>query len=319
MVRYEPPSITARCVPWMSSLTARTFYMGLRRPFKPKILRFLLAVFFWIISFGWMVTSGKLVAMFRSADATVLPDILFDILPERKLYPLPDILLYVLLTSVIGRIIFHSDGVAIARRFAAISGCVYFFRSLITLATSLPNPQVQCLNYTPEWGPSGVLKSTCSDMTGHIVNMSLAALCWGQYSKHMFVAATAWMFVLSGMIAVIISRSTYTVDVLYSFFISIFVWKYYHMTLSLPPERRNPVIRWLEKGAVATEETETELRSPKGKFVELDESINMNSPVTTRYRELSESKTSSPVASRFIELTTATAGPSYKELSCVIK
>jgi len=125
---------------------------------------------------------------------------------------------------------------------------------------------------------------------------------------------------LSGMVAVIVSRTTYTVDVLYSFFISLFVWKFYHMALSLPTERRNRVMKWLEKGAVATDaDHNRELVSPKGKFVELDDSINMNSPVTKRYQELNESKTSSPVASRFIELTTASPGPSYKELSCVIK
>jgi hypothetical protein len=322
MVRYEPPSITSRCLPSLASLTSKClpFYMGLRRPFKPKILRLFLAVAFWIISFGWMIISGKLAALRAPKDGSILPDLLFDILPEHKLYPLPDILLYVLLTSVIGRIIFHSDGVAIARRFAAISGCVYMFRSVVLLATSFPNPQVQCMNYTPNWGFSGSLKSSCADMTGHIVNMCLAALCWGQYTKHIFISATAWLFVLSGMVAVIVSRSNYTVDVLISLFTAIFFWRFYHLSLSLPPERRNRVVRWLEK-AGAVENQNPELGSPvPGKFVELEESSsNLNlSPVTTRYQELNESKTSSPIASRFIELTGA-PGPSYKELSCVIK
>ena len=89
--------------------------------------------------------------------------------------------------------------------------------------------------------------------------------------------------------------------------------------MSLPPERRNRLLRWLEKGAGSAENQNSELGSPvTGKFVELDTSGNMNSPVTTRYQEHTESKTSSPVASRFIELTGA-PGPSYKELSCVIK
>jgi len=265
-----------------------------------------------------MLVCGKLASFRSPKDAATLPDILFDILPEHKLYPLPDILLYVLLTSVVGRIIFHADGVAIARRFAAISGCIYLLRSFTLLATSFPHTQVQCQNYTPAWGFSGLLKGTCADMTGHMVNLALAALCWSEYTKHIFIALTSWMFALSGMAALIVSRSNYTIDVLFSLFISIFVWKYYHMALSLPSDRRNRIVKWLEKldFGVDAEDHSQELGSPiPGKYKELDDSVG--SPVSTRYQELSESK-SSPVASRFIELTGA-PGPSYKELSCVIK
>lgn len=43
--------------------------------------------------------------LFISQDVASLPDVLFDVLPERKLYPLPDVLIYTLLTSVLGRVV----------------------------------------------------------------------------------------------------------------------------------------------------------------------------------------------------------------------
>jgi len=237
-------------------------------------------------------------------------------------------LLYVLLTSVIGRIIFHSDGVAIARRFAAISGCIYFLCSFVLISTSFPNPQLQqCQDYTPGWSFYGLIWGTCADRTGHTVSLVLAALCWGQYTKHKIVAVLAWIIALFGMVTLLITRSTYTINILFSMFISIFVWTYYHMSLALPLERRNRIVKWLEMldfGAGSEEDPAQSLSQSFGspvptKYKELDESTGSPS-VPHRLKELNASL-GSPVPSRFMELTESLGSPgsSYTELSCVIK
>jgi len=318
MVRYEAPSRFSGLLP---------FFRGLRRPFKPKIVRLLIAIAFWMVTFGWMVVCANLAAFRSPKNKAVLPDLLFDILPEHKLHPLPDILLYVLLTSVVGRIMFHSDGVAIARRFAAISGCIYFFRSFTLIATSFPNPRSLCQDYNPVWSLSGLVLETCADMTGHTVNLALAALCWSQYSKQIYVGAVAWAFASSGMVTLIVSRSHYTIDILFSVFISVFIWKYYHMALSLPADRRNRVVQWLEKldfGAAA-EDRGRELGDSLGPLGSLGSSLSsLGSPLGGHYKELEAGSPSSKFRSQdessvpsFIELTASlgASDPSaYKEL-----
>jgi hypothetical protein len=65
--------------------------------------------------------------IFSSSKTTiVLPDLLFDILPAVDIDPMPDVILYVLLMSLIFRIIFHPRGLSISRRFMVICGCISF-------------------------------------------------------------------------------------------------------------------------------------------------------------------------------------------------
>lgn len=64
MVRYEPPSLASRCSGCCGRLATNCFpfYNGLRRPFKPKILRLVLALLYCAFGFVWMVLCGKLAA-----------------------------------------------------------------------------------------------------------------------------------------------------------------------------------------------------------------------------------------------------------------
>jgi hypothetical protein len=57
MVRYEAPPLIAKC--------ALPFFKGLRRPFKPKIIRLAISVLFWFFTFGFMIFCGNF-ATFRS-------------------------------------------------------------------------------------------------------------------------------------------------------------------------------------------------------------------------------------------------------------
>jgi len=258
-----------------------------------------------------MVICGNLATFRYPKDLTRLPDVLFSLLPEKKLSPLPEIFLYTLLASAFGRMIFHPDGGAIARRFATISGCVFVVRSIALIATSMPNPQVHCQDYKPSWTASALF-SDCGDMMGHTVSLTLAALVWSQYTNYKLLYIVAWLFSSSAMLLFIINRSHYTLDMLISFFISLFIWKYYHMTLLLPLNEQNKLIKWLEtldSGIVGNENQNT-IKSDVGGVSILD------SPETSKFKELVTS--ASP--SKFIELvedlsSSSSSSSRYKELA----
>jgi len=208
-------------------------------------------------------------------------------------YPLPEVFLYILLTSAIGRMIFHKDGVAIARRFATIAGCAYVLRGFTLLGTSLP--MSRCQSYTPSWSLSMFLGSSCGDMMGHTVNVVLAVMAWGQYSQHKAVSVLAWLISISAMILFIIDRSHYTVDLLISLFISVFCWKYYHMVLRLPTGSQNSVVRWMEEldGATVGDvvEREREVGGPQegvSLSAVVNEALGTSLPAPSKYKELRE-------------------------------
>jgi len=294
MVRYERPSLATRC--------CFPLVRGLGRPFKPKIIRLLLANLFWLVTFAWMMICGNLTSFRYPKENVTLPDILFDILPYRDVYPLPQVFLYTLLTSAIGRMIFHKDGVAIARRFATIAGCIYVLRGMTLIVTSLPDPQGRCKDTTPSWSLSAILADKCSgDTMGHTVNVVLAALAWGQYSKHRIVQALAWLTSIAAMVLFIVDREHYTIDILFSLFISVFVWKYYHTVLRLPTNNQNRVVRWLEKldGATVGDVEGVRERDERGpregislSTINLtnvvNEALGQVTPGPSKYKELKE-------------------------------
>lgn len=292
MVRYEPPSLVNKCfLPLLH---------GLRRPFKPRIIRLSIAVLFWFFTFAFMLFCGTLASFRSPKDSDTLPDIMFDLLPDHKVYPLPEVLLYTLLFSAVGRMIFHPDGVAIARRFAAIAGCIYIFRSFTLIATSLPDPLQRCSrDYSPSWNVAAFFTDKCGDMMGNTVNATLAALVWSQYTKHRVLYVFAWLTSITAMLLFIVNRSHYTLDVLISIFISVFCWKYYHITLLLPSSSQNKLVKWLEKldfGAAAVAGEELLVREIRERGEREREGISLSvvtdvlgtSPGPSKYRELVE-------------------------------
>eukprot|EP00026_Physarum_polycephalum_P008666 Phypoly_transcript_08760.p1 GENE.Phypoly_transcript_08760~~Phypoly_transcript_08760.p1 ORF type:complete len:294 (+),score=14.25 Phypoly_transcript_08760:112-993(+) len=288
MVRYEPPSIATRC--------CFPLVHGLRRPFKPKIVRFLLASLFWLLAFAWMIVCGNLSAFRSLKEHSTLPDLLFSILPHRKVAPLPDIFLYTLLTSAIGRMIFHKDGVAIARRFATIAGCTYILRGLTLVATSLPYPQAECQTLsTSTWTLSLMLTDACGDMMGHTVNVVLAALAWSQYTHYRIISIFAWLTSIAAMILFLVDRSHYTIDILMSLCIAVFCWKQYHMVLRLPTNSQNSVVQWMEKldGATVGDVIERQREAgPRENGISLTTVVNeaLGAPLAgpSKYKELLE-------------------------------
>lgn len=183
---------------------------------------------------------------FYQKNTEMMPDILYSLLPYHKVSPLPEIFLYTLLASAVGRMIFHRDGVAIARRLGAIASCTYIIRSITLVATTLPSPHQDCLDYEPSWSFSSFF-GDCADTTGHTVNLTLVALIWSQYTQHRLLYIVAWLTSLSAMFLFIVNRTHYTIDIIISFLLSVFFWNYYHSSLSLPSTEQNRMVKWFEK------------------------------------------------------------------------
>lgn len=307
MVRYERSSISRRC--------CFPFFNGLRRPFKPKIIRLLLSILFCGLSFALMIFSGHWASVRAKAMGGTLSDLLFEWVPKHDMFPIPEVLLFALLTTAIGRMIFHPDGLAIARRFTTVAGCIYVLRSFTLIATALPDPE-ECEKYEPTLSFSALLKDRCGDMMGHTVNLTLAALVWSQYTKYRLVALLAWAISITAMLLFIANQSHYSIDVLISLMISIFCWKYYHQSMHLPRAKQNPIISWLEKPDYSAAEGERDrgvINSSEGLRLTTIGIVNEgigNSPVPSKYKELIEAN--SP-GSKFKELIDS-PGSKLKEL-----
>jgi len=199
--------------------------------------------------------------------------------------------LYTLLTSAIGRMILHKDGVAIARRFAFIAGVTYILRGLTLIATSFPAPSTTCQTSTASWRRSVFrVDEACGDIMGHAVNVVLAALAWCQYTQYLIIKILAWLTSIAAMVLFIVDRSHYSIDVLVSLFISVFCWKYYHMVMRLPTNNQNRLVAWMENSSGATAVEDTLEREPPIEGISLTTVVNeaLGAPGPSKYKELRE-------------------------------
>jgi len=216
---------------------------------KPRAVRLIASIVFFLVSFIWMIFCVNVAAFRFPQDDRVLPDLLFDIFPYvKQAAQVADVLLYTLLLLLVVRVVFHSIGVAIARRFFTICGVIYLLRGVLLVATSYPDPRASCQGYTPTWSLPQSLYSSCGDMTfsGNTVVFTLVALCWINYSSYLAVRVFISLLSVGGMLSLILARSHYTVDILTALVISALVWSYYHLMLHLPPRSQFRVISWLE-------------------------------------------------------------------------
>jgi len=219
-----------------------------------------------------------------------MPDLLFDIFPDVKLDPMSDVILYILLMSLVFRIIFHPRGLSISRRFIVICGCVYFVRSLTLVVTSFPDPQARCQDYDASWSLWGAASFSCGDMmfSGRTVLLMLVALCWTEYTKSIVVRCVIWVVAIAGMLSLIISRSHYTIDILISIFVTALIWMQYHYLVALctHPKYRNRIVAWLEKldSEIVSETSSSVLLEEVHKSFEPELSDVKKSP--KEYREL---------------------------------
>lgn len=147
------------------------------------------------------------------------------------------------------------------------------------ICTVLPNPDSTCeTDITMKSDKSifvlalGIVfgtRVTCADVlySGHSVNFTLAALIWYDYARLCpiwpeanygwfekvpvnRILATVWT--LTGYIVIVATHFHYTVDVWIGFWMTYFVWSYYHEVIKVSPFHssfRMRFLTWLEAHA----------------------------------------------------------------------
>jgi len=124
--------------------------------------------------------------------------------------------------------------------------------------TALPMRNIFFLALTVATG----FKVTCADVlySGHTVNFTLAALIWYDYSrlcplwpekeygvfdKIPFNRIFAICWTCAGYFVIIATHFHYTVDVWIGFWMTYFVWSYYHEAIKVSPFHSTPLMRFL--------------------------------------------------------------------------
>lgn len=169
----------------------------------------------------------------------------------------------------------------IIRRWFICMGLLFLLRGMSIICTILPNPDLDCEASIGEAGEDnwnmfvlawGIVLGkyvTCADVlySGHTVNFTLAALIWYDYSrlcpifsdgkqrwidKFQLHRVFAMTYVMCGYIVIIKTHFHYTVDVWIGFWMTYFVWSYYHEAIKASPFHRGWLMRfltWLERHA----------------------------------------------------------------------
>lgn len=169
----------------------------------------------------------------------------------------------------------------IVRRWFICMGLLFLLRGMSIICTVLPNPDADCKSdVTPEvhkhknifvlaFGIAFGIRVTCADVlySGHTVNFTLAALIWydyarlcplwpekrwGWFEKVPANRMLAIVWTLTGYIIIIATRFHYTVDVWIGFWMTYFVWSYYHEAIKVSPFHNGILMRfltWQEKHA----------------------------------------------------------------------
>ncbi|CAD5219867.1 unnamed protein product [Bursaphelenchus xylophilus] len=171
-------------------------------------------------------------------------------------------------------IILHQHRFVIFRRFLYIASWLYAMRAITILATRLPPPfedgvvkcRMQIQNATHrhlelywhrfvEQAATFGLQDTnkpilCGDLlfSGHTIIMVLSALMVRHYipKKYYFISHITSLISVVGVICMLISRNTYTVDVIVAYWLASFVFTLYHSVIEVDRSiRTEGVSYWL--------------------------------------------------------------------------
>eukprot|EP01112_Ceratiomyxa_fruticulosa_P000988 TRINITY_DN1093_c0_g1_i1.p1 TRINITY_DN1093_c0_g1~~TRINITY_DN1093_c0_g1_i1.p1 ORF type:complete len:296 (-),score=9.61 TRINITY_DN1093_c0_g1_i1:254-1141(-) len=250
------------------------------RPFRPQGVRLLFCILFGMLSYIWMVVC-TIISSWRFPNfqgSVILPDALFIMLPQYNIYMASDILLYLLFAFALGRVIWHTRGLAIARRYLFISACLYVLRGLVVLVTSFPDPKGSCwVVPSTLWEIQETVILTCGDLmvSAHAIIVTLNTCIIQEYSRPLFPRIFSWVLMIICLMGRIIARQNYTVDILLGVLLPILCWKYYHVVIQLPSTSRSAIINWLEaldddevEGAAGYEScSQKEAKSYRGNIV----------------------------------------------------
>ncbi|VBB29114.1 unnamed protein product [Acanthocheilonema viteae] len=185
-----------------------------------------------------------------------LPDIVFSVVPE-LLWTLKvgDAMVTLCSTSFFTLLFLHKNRIIIIQRTAFILACLYTMRTLSLLCTQLPPGYIdnnkRCRGISnrtsQQWGViiSRVLSQAgklgfqdmddemlCGDLlfSGHTLAMVVSSLTVAYYLPDSFRSLRYIPRVLSwiGMVCMVISRTHYTIDVLFAYWLSTAVFNIYH-------------------------------------------------------------------------------------------
>lgn len=225
-------------------------------PWKTTLSRFLVVVCFHIASLYIMsvmvVVGGTRYPKYKAP----LPDLGFDVLaPYPDLSWLPNTMIYLLLFASLVRCVLSRQGLTIIRRILFVHAITMLMRSLTLVATSYPDPSLQCVDYVP---PSNVnpfwAKTlgnadliTCGDLmfSGHTLIYVVLALAWQKYF-YVIEKVLFWLFTLVAVIMLSVARLHYLNDIIVALYVVFAVWHIYHLYAETPRARQNPIVGWLE-------------------------------------------------------------------------
>jgi membrane-associated phospholipid phosphatase len=133
------------------------------------------------------------------------------------------------------------------RRMLVIVALIYCIRSISISITLLPNPYRKCVPSPVEnYGKDALLvmlfiKTTCQDcfFSGHTVFIACTSMLWYDYlNARLLFRLPAILFAIVGGLLILMCHFHYSVDVMFGFLISYFIWKYFHSFI-------HRVERWL--------------------------------------------------------------------------
>ncbi|CAD5221929.1 unnamed protein product [Bursaphelenchus xylophilus] len=218
-----------------------------------------------------------------------LPDLVMTFIPEQAwAHRIGDMMVFLCSTIMILVMILHKHRVIVARRIFFILGCMYWMRTISMMATQLPsaysNNEEKCrvqLNESERtwsiyWGrfleqtihvgfQDVENKMLCGDLlfSGHTLVMVISYLTVDYYlpRKWNVISYLPRFFMLAGMICMVLSRTHYTIDVLFAYWLSVGVFSTYHVFCEVDTyrERKNSILQkifvvkavsWLEENIV---------------------------------------------------------------------
>jgi len=161
----------------------------------------------------------------------------------------------------------------LTRRWLVCTAQLFCLRGFSIMCTILPNPDLYCVS-TVTKGNIFVLaleviigaKVTCRDVlySGHAVQFTLCALVWRDYSplcplwfppcweRLQLTRRFAYLSALLGYAIIISTHFHYTVDVWIAFWMTYFVWSYYHEVIKACSFHRGSwmcFLTWIEQHA----------------------------------------------------------------------
>eukprot|EP01113_Clastostelium_recurvatum_P036991 TRINITY_DN5365_c0_g1_i6.p1 TRINITY_DN5365_c0_g1~~TRINITY_DN5365_c0_g1_i6.p1 ORF type:complete len:388 (+),score=96.89 TRINITY_DN5365_c0_g1_i6:1172-2335(+) len=234
MVRYEAHGALIRRLPFTAPLVGRSF--------RPQAKRLVFCATYFILCFAWMIASTLISGYMYKYPLGELPDLIFRLVPYVPI-PYLDLPLYALVVSAFARAIWHTQGLALARRFIFIAGTICMLRGFLQIATALPNPRPMCVVYQDDMQET-LTRCGNAVFSSYGVLAVLCACVWHTYSSRVVVALAAWAMAALVLMSRVISREGYTLDLIITPLITVLVWELYHAKCMYPTG--GGLIGWLE-------------------------------------------------------------------------